>query len=175
MTTRAAALVAVLAGTDCDAAERAAPRSHRARPASGTVRMSEKANPAAVLSGGSGHAYTTTFRYRTGPRTKVVGVIVVTAPSAAGARAVWAQSVAVARPGSSGTVRLPTLGDEQVAVLHGRVALDEVAAVIWVRRRTAVWQVQVSSLRSPFGISRAEAVAELTRYSVAPKRCVGAG
>lgn len=184
MTRRAAALVVVLAGFVVAAAA-AAPTAtpldarrlaltQRDLP-SGAVRMSQKENRAAALPGGTGHAYTTTFQYRTGSRTKAVGVTVVTAPSAAVARAVWAQAAAEARRGSAGTVRLPRLGDQQLAVLHGRVALDEVAGVVWVRKRTVVWQVQVSSVRNPFGFSRAEAVAELTRFSVAQQRRVGAG
>jgi hypothetical protein len=141
----------------------------------GATRLSQQENRAAALPGGKGHAYTTTFGFQTGRRTVNLNIVVVAAPSVAAARAVWAEATAEARRGSVATIRLGALGDQQLAVLHGRAALDELAGVVWVRKRTVVWQVQVSSVRNPFGFSRAEAAAALTRYARAQRLRVGAG
>jgi hypothetical protein len=141
----------------------------------GATRISQQENRTAALPGGRGHAYTTTFAFNTGRRTVNLNVIVVAAPSVATARAVWAEATAEARRLSAATIRLRALGDQQLAVLHGRAALDELAGVVWVRKRTVVWQVQVSSVRNPFGFSQAEAVSALMRYALAQRRRVGAG
>lgn len=138
-------------------------------------RMSEKENRAAPLPGGTGHAYTTTFQFRVGRRTQAVGTIVIAAPSVAVARRVYSTSVAEAKKRAASALALPGLGDQQYGALYGRPALDEASALVWVRRRTVVWQVQVSSVRNPFGFSKSEARQELTRYALKQKRRVGAG
>jgi hypothetical protein len=129
------------------------------------TRMSQKENRAAPLPGGTGQAYTTTFQFRVGRRTQAVGTIVITAPTVASARRVYAAAVADASRSAVSTVGLRRLGDEQYAALNGRPGLNEASGVVWVRRGAVVWQVQVSSVRNPFGFARAEAIAELTRYA----------
>lgn len=59
-------------------------------------RMSERENRSAPLPGGTGEAYTTTFQFRAGRRTKAVGTIAITAPSVAVARSVYAATAATA-------------------------------------------------------------------------------
>jgi hypothetical protein len=137
-------------------------------------RMSQKENRAAPLLGGTGQAYTTTFQFRAGRRTQAVGTIVITAPTVAIARRVYAAAVAEARKTAVSTLRLPPLGDQQYAALYGRPALAETSGLVWVRRSTVVWQVQVTSVRNPFGFARAEALTELATYATKQKRRVGA-
>ena len=138
-------------------------------------RMSQRESRVAPLPGGTGQAYTTTFQFQAARRTKAVGTIVITASSAAVARSVYAAAVADARRSAVATLRVPALGDQQYAALYGRPALDDASAIVWVRKNTAVWQIQVSSVRNPSGFSRAEALAELVTYAVKQKRRVGAG
>lgn len=138
-------------------------------------RMSQKENRAAPLPGGTGQAYTTTFQFRVGRRTKAVGTIVITAPSVGVARSVYAAAVADARKSAVAALRLPGLGDQQYAALYGRPALDETSGVVWVRKSTVVWQVQASSVQNPFGFSQRDALAELTTYALKQKRRVGDG
>jgi hypothetical protein len=138
-------------------------------------RMSEKENRSAALPGGTGQAYTTTFQFRVGGRTEAIGTIVITAPSAAVARRVYAAAVADARKSAVGALRLPRLGGEQYAALHGRPAVDETSGLVWVRTNTVVWHLQATSVRNPFGFSRAEAQAELTRYALKQMRRIGTG
>lgn len=138
-------------------------------------RMSERENRAARLPGGNGQIYTTTFQYRAGRRTKAVGTIVITAPSLAVARRVYSAAVGDATKVAAAKLGLPALGDQQDAAPVGRPALDEASAIVWVRRRTVVWQIQVSSVENPFGFSRKEARSELTTYALKQKRRVGGG
>jgi len=138
-------------------------------------RMSQKENRSASLPGGTGQAYTTTFQFRNGRRTQLVGTIVITAPSASVARRVYAAAVADSKEDAVATLRLPALGDQQYAALYGRAAVNETSGLVWVRKNTVVWQVQTSSVRNPFGFSQPEALAELTTYALKQKRRVGAG
>ena len=136
-------------------------------------RMSEKESRSAPLPGGAGRVYTTTFQFQAGRRTKAVGTIVIAAPSAAVARRVFAAAHADARQNAAMPLSLPALGDEQFAALYGRPAADEASAAVWVRKSTVVWQIQVSSVKSPFGFSKTEARAELTRFALKQKQRVG--
>ncbi len=138
-------------------------------------RMSQKENRTARLPGGTGQAFTTTFQFLQGRRVQAVGAIVFTAPTASVARRTYDAAVREAKREAAAPLLLSPLGDEQYAALYGRPQLDEASAVVWVRRNTVVWQIQVSSVKNPFGFSRAEARAELTRYAVKQKRRVGAG
>jgi hypothetical protein len=88
-------------------------------------RMSQKENRASPLPGGTGQAYTTIFEFLAGRRKKNVGTIVITAPSVAVARIVYAAAVADAGRSAVAALRLPGLGDQQHAALYGRPALDE--------------------------------------------------
>lgn len=138
-------------------------------------RMSEKANSAAALPGGTGEVYATTFQFRVGRRTEAVGVLVVTAPTAAVAGRAYAAAISDARKRAVAAVQLPRLGDEQYAALYGRPSLDETSGAVWVRQGTVVWQVQVSSVSNPFGFSKAAARAELTKYALKQKHRVRQG
>jgi hypothetical protein len=137
-------------------------------------RMSQDENRFAPLPGGVGQAYTATFQFRNGARTESVGTVVITAPSETVARRVFATTVTEARKGAVATLRVPPLGEQQYAALYGRPALHETSALVWVRNDTVVWQIQVSSVRNPFGFTRADALAELTTYAAKQKRRVGA-
>jgi hypothetical protein len=140
-------------------------------------RMSEKSNRSALLPGGRrGHAYTTTFRFPSGLKREGVTVLVVATGSGATARAVHAQLVAEAKraPGAV-AVRLRTYGAGQYAWLSGRIGLDEAQADILVRQGAVVWGIGVSTDPSAkdFGFTRAEAVAELSKYASKQQRRVG--
>lgn len=139
------------------------------------TRTSEKENRSAALPGGRGHAYATAFRFRVGRRTQVIGTTVITAPSATVARRVYAAAVSDARRSAVAVLSLPRLGDEQYAALYGRPSLDEASGLVWVRRNTVVWQIQVNSVSNPFGFSRAEAQAQVSRYALKQMRRVGTG
>jgi hypothetical protein len=165
------ASTALASTTTLDARSLALREQDFPRPA---TRVSQKENRTAPLPGGTGHAYTTTFRFRVGRRTQEVGTIVITAPTTAIARRVYADAVAEARKTVVSMLRLPPLGDQQYAALSGRSSLDETSGLVWVRRSTVVWQVQVASIRNPFGFTRAEALTELAAYALKQKRRVGA-
>jgi hypothetical protein len=142
-------------------------------------RMSEKSNRSAPLPGGRrGQAYTTTFQFPSGLKRELVTVLVVATGSGATARAVHAQLVAEAKrvPGAL-AVRLRSYGAGQYAWLSGRVGLGEAQADILVRRGSVVWAVGVSTdpTAKEFGFTRAEAVAELSKYASKQQRRVGAG
>jgi hypothetical protein len=139
-------------------------------------RAAQNENRSALLpGGGTGQAYATTFDFREGSRTKAVGLIVITAPTVAIARRVYSTYVADARRTASpmSTLTLPALGDQQYAALVGLSVLHEASAVVTVRRKTVVWQLQVSSIRNPFGYTRAEALVELKKYATKQQRRVG--
>ncbi len=138
-------------------------------------RMSQRQNRAAPLPGGTGQAYTTTFQFRVGGRTQAVGLVVITAPSARVARRVYRAAVDEAKKSSAAALEVAPLGDEQFAALYGRPSLDETSALVWVRRNTVVWQIQVSSVTNPFGFSTTEARVELTRFALKQKQRVGRG
>ena len=53
------------------------------------------------------------------------------------------------------------------------LVIDEASGVVWVRKGTVVWQVQVSSVENPFGFSKAAARAALTTYALKQKQRVG--
>lgn len=161
---------ALAAGTTLDVKRLAL--SERDVPA-GAKRMSQKENRSAPLPGGTGHVYTTTFQFRVGRRTQAVGAILLASPSVAVARRAYAVAVKDAKASAAAPLTLPTLGDEQYAALFGRPALDEASGVVWVRKGTVVWQVQVSSVENPFGFSKAAARAALTTYALKQKQRVG--
>lgn len=162
--------VALAAGTTLDARRLAL--SERDLPPS-PKRMSQKENRSAPLPGGTGHAYTTTFQFRVGRRTQAVGTIVLAAPSVAVARRAYAAAVKEAKTSAAAPLTLTRLGDEQYAALFGRPALNEASGLVWVRKGTVVWQVQVSSVENPFGFSKTEARAELTKYALRQRARIG--
>lgn len=141
----------------------------------GAKRMSEKLNRSAALPGGTGQAYTTTFQFTVGGRTHAVGTVVITAPTVAVARKVFASVVADGRGSAVGALRLSAMGDQQVAALYGRPSVNEASAAVWVRKATVVWQVQTSSVRNPFGYTKAEALGALTTYARKQQRRVDEG
>lgn len=160
------------AGTTLDARQLALTERDFPAPAR---RMSEKETRSARLPGGTGQAYATTFQFRSGRRTQTVGSLVITAPSKAVARKVYAVAVADAKKSAASSLRLPALGDEQYAALYGRPALDEAAALVWVRRGNVVWQVQTASVRNPFGFAPSDALRELKTYATKQRRRVDTG
>jgi hypothetical protein len=138
-------------------------------------RVSETETRAARLPGGTGRLYEATFKLHAGRRVKSVGTIVITAPSVDVARRAFQKVAADARATAAAPLALPRLGDQQYAALYGRPALDEASALAWVRMGTVVWQIQTSSVSSPFGYSRREALLELTKYARKQQRRVSAG
>lgn len=142
-------------------------------------RMSEKSNRSAPLPGGGrGHAYTTTFQFPSGLKRELVTVVVVATGSEATARPVHAQLIAQAKraPGAF-AVPLRSYGAGQYAWLSGRVGLGEAQADILVRQGAVVWGIGVSTnpTAKDFGFTRAEAVAELSKYAARQQRRIGAG
>jgi len=144
-------------------------------------RMSERVNRSAQLPGGGrGQAYTTTFSFRYGQNKKeVVTVTVVAAGNASQAHGVFAALRKQTAQGAKdrSPVRLAAYGNEQVAAVTGDVRNDEAGAGLLVRKNTVVWILDIGTdpLAKDFGFSKAQALAELTKYARKQKQRVGNG
>lgn len=146
---------------------------------SSAKRMSEKENRAATLPGGQrGQVYTTTFQFPKGRKRERITVVVVTSGSAGTAGRVFDSLVAEAKRETGRTlVRVGALGAAQHVTLTGRVQLAEAGVEAIVRQGAVVWvlDIQTDPLAKEYGLTRAEALAELATYGAKQKRRVDRG
>jgi hypothetical protein len=146
----------------------------------GAHRMSEKVDRSAPLPGGGrGQAYTTTFSFRYGAhKQEIVTITVLAAGNASLGHGVFsALRKEAAKAKDRSPVRLPAYGNEQVAAVTGDVRNDEAGAGLLVRKNTVVWILDIGTdpLAKDFGFSKAQALAELTKYARKQKQRVGNG
>jgi hypothetical protein len=105
-------------------------------------------------------------------RAQTVSGLLVTTPSAAQARKVFAwQKRTALRPRKGDTpLRLPRLGDEQVGLLNG----DRHSGRLLVRRNRVVWRLEVGA-DGALTLSPARVRGELVKYATKQRDRVGRG
>ena len=173
----ASSALAAVAGKD--------PKTLALRPAdfpANAERSSERSTPSAQLpTGGKGAAYTTTFIFPRGQKREIVAMLLISVKGESQARALYG---AVARQDRQENqqvghraLQLPAFGNEQQATLLGNVGVEETSAHIWVRTRSVVWRLDVSTdaVAKDYGFSKAQSIAELTKYARKLKSRIGSG
>jgi hypothetical protein len=105
-------------------------------------------------------------------RAETVSGLVVTTPSPAQARKVfaWQKRTALRRRQGDTRLRLPRLGDEQVGLLRG----DTDSGRLLVRRNRVVWRVEIAA-DGALALSPARVRGELLKYATKQRDRVGKG
>jgi hypothetical protein len=105
-------------------------------------------------------------------RAQNVSGLVVTTPSVAQARKVyaWQKRTAMRRGKGSATLRLPRFGDEQIALADGETDSGR----LLVRRNTVVWRLEVAA-DGELSLSPARVRDELAKYAAKVRERVGGG
>jgi hypothetical protein len=105
-------------------------------------------------------------------RSQTVYGLVVTTPSVAEARKVfaWQKRTAMRRAKGASALRLPRFGDEQVALANG----DPDSGRLLVRRNRVVWRLEVSA-GGELSLSPARVRDELAKYAATQRERIGEG